>query len=253
MLAGFSDQLDIQIGYNDGETVTIAIAGAYSSQLGIADGFGSAQAIGVLDQNDLTVSDSETVVDLSSYENSHEKIGHVLNHDNWFGSSWGYGTPDSTYQSQNAFIHFEDGSSFEVVTFFPDTGNANAAPTLKINTTLAELAEKNGQKWDVTGGGVSAIDLVSSPSSALTDIDIAIDQINTLKVELGATQNRLAYVVSNLMNVAENTSAARSRIQDTDFAIETAGLAKTLVLRHTATAMLAHANAQPQIVLSLIR
>ena len=73
MLAGFSDQLDIQIGYNDGETVTIAIAGAYSSQLGIADGFGSAQAIGVLDQNDLTASGSETVVDLSSYENSQKK------------------------------------------------------------------------------------------------------------------------------------------------------------------------------------
>ena len=100
---------------------------------------------------------------------------------------------------------------------------------------------------------MSAIDLVSLPSSGLTDIDIAIDQINTQKVELGASQNRLAYVVSNLMNVAENTSAARSRIQDTDFAIETAGLAKSQVLRHTATAMLAHTNAQPQIVLSLIR
>ena len=112
------------------------------------------------------------MVDLSSYENSHEKIGYVLNHDNWFGRSWGYGTPDSTYQSQNAFINFEDGSSFEVVIFFTNTGNARAALTLKINATLAELAEKNGQKWNVTGGGVSAIDLVSSPSSALTTTQI---------------------------------------------------------------------------------
>ena len=55
------------------------------------------------------------------------------------------------------------------------------------------------------------------------------------------------------MNVAENTSAARPRIQDADFAIEAARLVKSQVLRHTATAMLAHANAQPQIVLSLIR
>ena len=104
--------------------------------------------------------------------------------------SGGYGTLDSTYQSQNAFINFEDGSSFEVMSFSPDTRNANAAPMLKINATLAELAEKDGLKWNVTGGGVSANDLVSSPSSALTTIDIAIDQISNQKAEKGASQNR---------------------------------------------------------------
>ena len=66
-------------------------------------------------------------------------------------------------------------------------------------------------------------------------------------------QNRLEYTVSNLMNVAEFTTAARSRIEDADFAAESARLAKAQVLQQTGTAMLAQANSSSQLVLSLIR
>ena len=65
-------------------------------------------------------------------------------------------------------------------------------------------------------------------------------------------QNRLEYTVSNLMNVSEFTTAARSRIEDADFAIESARLAKAQLLQQAGTAMLAQANAQPQLALSLI-
>ena len=69
----------------------------------------------------------------------------------------------------------------------------------------------------------------------------------------GALQNRLEYTVSNLLNVAEYTTAARSRIEDADFAAESARLAKAQVLQQSGTAMLAQANASSQLAITLIR
>ena len=97
------------------------------------------------------------------------------------------------------------------------------------------------------------VDLVNNASEALNIVSAAIDQAAGQKAELGVLQNRLEYTVSNLMNVAEFTTSARSRIEDADFAAESARLAKAQVLQQTGTAMLAQANAQPQLALSLIR
>jgi flagellin len=69
---------------------------------------------------------------------------------------------------------------------------------------------------------------------------------------LGAINNRLDFTVSNLSNVSENASAARSRIMDADFAAETAALSRSQVLQQASQAMLAQANARPQQVLSLL-
>ena len=93
----------------------------------------------------------------------------------------------------------------------------------------------------------------SSSSSALTTLSQAIDQVAAVRSEYGAMQNRLQYTIWNLMNVSENTVAARSRIEDADFATESAVLAKTQVLQQTGAAMLAQANARPQLVLQLIK
>ena len=100
---------------------------------------------------------------------------------------------------------------------------------------------------------VATIDLTSDPSASLQKISNAIEQVAGDRAEYGALQNRLEYTVSNLMNVAEFTTAARSRIEDADFAAESARLAKAQVLQQTGTAMLAQANASPQLALSLIR
>ncbi len=70
--------------------------------------------------------------------------------------------------------------------------------------------------------------------------------ISGMSSYFGSFQNRLEYTVSNLMNVAEFTTSARSRIEDADFAAESARLAKAQVLQQTGTAMLAQANAQPR-------
>jgi len=93
---------------------------------------------------------------------------------------------------------------------------------------------------------------VRSPG-ALEIISAAIDQVASYKAEWGAGQNRLQYTVANLMNVVEFTTAARSRIQDADFAVEAARLAKAQVLQQTGTAMLAQANAAPQLALQLLK
>ena len=94
---------------------------------------------------------------------------------------------------------------------------------------------------------------VTGAEAALQVITDAIEQVAGDRATYGALQNRLEYTVSNLMNVAEYTTAARSRIEDADFAAESARLAKAQVLQQTGTAMLAQANASSQLALSLIR
>ena len=77
--------------------------------------------------------------------------------------------------------------------------------------------------------------------------------MNATRADLGAVNNRLEFTVSNLANVSEKTSAARSRIVDDDFAAETAAMSLSQVLQQAATAMLAQSNARPKEVLSLLR
>jgi flagellin len=89
--------------------------------------------------------------------------------------------------------------------------------------------------------------------AALTKISAAIEQVAGNRAEYGAMANRLEYTVSNLMNVAEFTTQARSRIEDADFAAESARLSKAQVLQQTGTAMLAQANAASQLAIQLIR
>ena len=102
-------------------------------------------------------------------------------------------------------------------------------------------------------GSTRGVDLISDAFGALEAISFAIEQVSGQRAEYGALQNRLEYTVSNLMNVSEFTTTARSRIEDADFAAESARLAKAQVLQQTGTAMLAQANSSSQLVLSLIR
>ena len=94
---------------------------------------------------------------------------------------------------------------------------------------------------------------MSSFSASLAKVTSAIEQVAGDRAQYGALQNRLEYTVSNLLNVSEFTTAARSRIADADFAAESAKLAKAQVLQQSGTAMLAQANASSQLALSLVR
>jgi flagellin len=106
-----------------------------------------------------------------------------------------------------------------------------------------------------TLNSVAAIDIstVDGANAALATIDAALTAINNNRASLGAVQNRFASTISNLQTTSENLSAARSRIQDTDFASETANLTRGQILQQAGTAMLAQANSLPNGVLSLLR
>jgi flagellin len=88
---------------------------------------------------------------------------------------------------------------------------------------------------------------------AITTIQAAYDKVAKNRAQLGAVQAQMESTIRNLANVVENTTAARSRIQDADFAAETAALTRAQMLQQAATSILAQANAQPQSVLELIR
>ena len=115
------------------------------------------------------------------------------------------------------------------------------------NTTSSAGSAATG-----TAGAISIL-TAKDASDSLDAISAAIETVAENRATYGALQNRLEYTVSNLMNVAEFTTSARSRIEDADFAAESARLAKAQVLQQTGTAMLAQANAAPQLALQLIR
>ena len=107
---------------------------------------------------------------------------------------------------------------------------------------------------------VSSIDVTSmsngipsGANDALKVIDAALANISNARASLGAVQNRFTNTISNLQATSENLSSARSRIQDTDFAAETANLTRGQILQQAGTAMLAQANSLPNGVLSLLR
>ncbi|MBA6414940.1 flagellin [Colwellia sp. 6M3] len=108
-----------------------------------------------------------------------------------------------------------------------------------------------------TGGtAVNAINISGADGTgaqaALESIDAALKKIDEQRADLGAIQNRFGYTISNLANIQENVSASRSRIQDTDFAVETANLTKNQILQQAGTSILAQANQIPQAAISLL-
>jgi flagellin len=101
-------------------------------------------------------------------------------------------------------------------------------------------------------GAVAKISVVSAASAAIALMDSALDKVSERRADFGAKQNRLEATVRNNSNIIENQSAARSRVRDADFAMETANLTRAQILQQAGVAMLAQANAQPQSVLTLL-
>ena len=120
------------------------------------------------------------------------------------------------------------------------------------------IAAGNAEVFSTTGSSFDSVTDVNlstqqGAQNALAVIDGAIAAIDLQRGNLGAIQNRLLSTISNLQNVAENVSAARSRIQDADFAAETANLTRASILQQAGTSVLAQANALPQQALALLQ
>jgi flagellin len=129
-------------------------------------------------------------------------------------------------------------------------GEGSTAADVLGATGLRETNHNEG-----TAGSVANIDISTDKGAqeAIEVLDVALKQVSDIEGELGAVENRLSFTVSNLSNVSENASAARSRIEDTDYAAESANLSRAQVLQQAGQAMLSQANSAPQQVLSLLQ
>lgn len=129
---------------------------------------------------------------------------------------------------------------------------ANTATDNQISITIGNLSDLPGigSTFDTSIG--SAAGSVGA-RSAIARIDAAISKIDTWRATLGAVQNRFTTTIANLQTSIENQSAARSRIMDADYAVETASLSRNQILQQASQAMLAQANQSGQSVLQLLK
>lgn len=157
-------------------------------------------------------------------------------------------TLDATGQVSNArFNTFKGGidlSSNSQITVTDVTGN---------ETFFSGISDGGTQTTNAAAIASSNVLTVNDSNNSIRRIDQAIRDVDTLRGTFGAIQARFESTIASLATSAENLSAARSRIQDTDFAQETASLTRAQILQQAGTAMLAQANSSPQSVLSLLQ
>jgi len=273
--------INIQVGYKDNETIKLLTHDISADQLGtvtrvLADGtVENVNAVGGPDGNRLHTLASAATVDQQ----------HKIQGVGTFGAQAEYKfTYAGTTLSTTAFAASAPADANALVTALTtESANATAIATagaawdIAFTTSAGDIhvewtgngalpgyigdhiTDADWATWSThTQGSVQADGVAESyldikSENALTVISDAIAQVAGYKAAWGASQNRLEYTISNLMNVVEFTAAARSRIQDADFAVEAANLAKAQVLQQTGAAMLAQANAAPQLALQLLK
>jgi flagellin len=176
----------------------------------------------------------------------------------------------ASYSGGNLTITRTDGANFTIGEAGSDASGSEGLAssttatyrgTVTITSTGEDLvvAGTDPSKAGLTAlttaesGNTLTVETVSGANSLITAIDSALNTVNGSRATLGAIQNRFESVVTSLQTSSESLSAARSRIQDTDFASETANLTKSQILQQAGMAMMAQANQLPQGVLSLLQ
>jgi len=146
------------------------------------------------------------------------------------------------FVKDNGAVEFiSANASGDITAVSGGVAHASGATTISVG----EIKNKTVQALDIGD--------VRGAQEAVIVIDEAIKAIDSQRAELGAVQNRFENTIANLQNIGENVSAAKGRIQDTDYAAETAALSKNQILQQAGTAILAQANQLPQAVLSLLQ
>jgi flagellin len=146
-----------------------------------------------------------------------------------------------TSQTGNLTSHYTASNSGSTMVIFGQAGGV---------ISLSDVNVTRGMHVAVVGTDILTSD---SASSALSRLDLMVENVNSTRAGLGASMSRLEYAADNLQNVAQNSSAARSRVLDADYAAETTELARAQIIQQAGTAMLAQANNAQQSVLSLLR
>lgn len=150
----------------------------------------------------------------------------------------------ASVNSEGALELFSGEESFTLADGAAGTGLAALGLTDAAGTHNGVVVEASVSNLDITSA--------EGAQQAISVLDGAMQQIDSERAKLGAVQNRFESTISNLQNISENASAARGRIVDTDYAAESANLAKNQIMQQAGTAMLAQANQLPQAVLSLL-
>ncbi|MEO8133104.1 MAG: flagellin [Betaproteobacteria bacterium] len=237
-----------QVGANAGESITVsAVTDANTAALGSVSqvtggalsvaassltGFGTAVASGGVTINGTNIGA------IGAASSAAERAGQLVNAINNVSQQTNVG---AAYNSATGQISL---SSAAVITVGGTTNDATVAGYA--NAAIGAVT---------TTTGISSLSVSSSANAqlAIQQVDSALSTINTARANLGAYQNRFASAVASVMTASENLSASRSRIQDTDFAAETANLTRSQIMQQAGTAMLAQANSLPNSVLSLLK
>ena len=136
-----------------------------------------------------------------------------------------------------------------------DGSNGNV--TIQIGTEATETIDISLSDMTASALGLSGANFdlttVSNATGSLATIDTAINSVTGFRGDLGAVQNRMSSAIRSLANAEQNLAAAESRIRDVDVAMETADLTRNSILQQAAVSVLAQANTQPQIALSLLQ
>ena len=196
-------------------------------------------ASGTYSSTDQTAMDTE-------FDALEEEIERIANNTQWNGTALLSGASAFSFQvganaSQTISVTIKDFN----------TANGDAASGVFENLDSATVYDNDTTATNSLAG----LDISSSAthSDVITRLSNAITRVDAQRATLGATINRLEYAADNLSNVSQNTSASRSRVLDTDYALETTELAKTQIIQQAATAMLSQANQQAQTVLALLK
>jgi flagellin len=151
---------------------------------------------------------------------------------------------DNTFFNGIAVIGGTDSVTFQV--------GHSSSDTIAF-TAVNMAASAIGSTVALVSTNIAAVSATNGSTGALGVIDAAIADVDNYRATLGATANRLEHSANNLYTRVENQMAAKSRIEDADYAVESANLARAQVLQQAGTAMLAQANASTQNVLSLLK
>jgi len=187
--------------------------------------------------NDATIGDTDKAKLQKEFEQLQKEIGRIITNTEFNGRKVINGS-------------ISDGAAFQIGA---NTGSDNqitvSIGNLSVASGMAEILALAGS----ASGGIGSSVAVASIRSIIDNIDVALTKVDDARANLGAIQNRFAATIVNLSNAVENQSAAKSRIMDADFAVETANLSRSQILQQAGTAMLAQANVAPQSVLSLLQ
>jgi flagellin len=229
-----------QVGPNQGDTVTIETVRCHPDSL-----FATARA----EQVQFTVSDTLAAALATSGTVAVTMAGTSTNVDFTGDTSTEdvVTTLNTAYSGTITFTNSDD-----VITATYDATGAQASNVNSIDNISGNVTREG---TDSAADADTALDFTTQAGcqSAITTIQAAYDKVAKNRAQLGAVQAQMESTIRNLANVVENTTAARSRIQDADFAAETAALTRAQMLQQAATSILAQANAQPQNVLELLR